>query len=929
MVHPETLSRLPVEELRIVESVCSRFEDGHLSGTRAILQCVRELQGAVRSQAIFELTLLDLEATACLESEFMQQLGEFDEPADREAAERAWRFQQNQNVDSTNSVGECNELQSTRYQIKQLIGQGGLGAIYRVFDKKSARTMAMKCVLPRFRGDSLAIDRLRREAILTGQLQHPAIPPIYDSGQLDSGDHYFVMKLIDGRTFESILSARNNAAENLAQNLNIFQQIAQAVAYAHSQSVIHRDLKPHNVMVGQFGEVQVMDWGMARRIDSSPIGSTHTTKDSFQAGKDVPTQDLAASLWEKSNSNLPECDAAGSDERPIDSRPIEHRETRAIAADSSIEVPIANHPMAAESKANSAEHASRLTRAGEIVGTPNYMPPEQARGEAAKVGYPSDTFGLGAILFEILTGDRLYSQRAGDPLMAAAHGDLTVEFELLNKCSVPAPLKELCRDCLQPIASERPHSASVVATRTTSYLVGIEERLQRAKIEDARKETMEVEQRKRRRIRNSLATALVVSLLVGVFAVGHQWQKTTAALVKANENYDRAVEQKKLADEQRRIATEQSDLSLSTLTEVIRIYQTVLDTTRSQTKVSEEAERARREILTLAVEGMKQISDRLKKSLDYSANLIIAHQDLGDTYIILGAENFEDGREFALDEYELALDAATHLAANDTEDPLYAKRLLAISHERIAQYHFSYNEMDDALIHVNKAIDILEPLWEANPRSKAMPHALLHQYFLESGVQFRKFAIRDAIQSHRRALKLVEQAIEREVDFAGRFENEYIIPELETRLMILQNMELIREDPSHALSLDPEVGPRALYDTAAWLAALGEVRESFELLERMDDFENLSANRHYDRACGYSRCIKTLDSTDDSARPDSWSAFRSECIDRAVASLDAAKEGGFFGEPSAKGLIRRDPDLDTIRDSSLFTQFEEQLFSND
>src|SRR5204863_9053055 len=102
-------------------------------------------------------------------------------------------------------------------------------------------------------------------------LQHPAIPPVHEIGRLDDGRPFFAMKLIEGRTLEHLLRDRPSPAHDLPRFVAVFGQVCQALAYAHSQGVLHRDLKPQNVMVGAFGEVQVMDWGLAKilRDDSS------------------------------------------------------------------------------------------------------------------------------------------------------------------------------------------------------------------------------------------------------------------------------------------------------------------------------------------------------------------------------------------------------------------------------------------------------------------------------------------------------------------------------------------------------------------------------------------------------------------------------------------------------------------------------------
>jgi serine/threonine protein kinase len=108
------------------------------------------------------------------------------------------------------------------------------------------------------------IQRFIEEAQIGGQLQHPGIAPVYELGQFSDKRPFFSMKLVKGQTLAKLLDSRENAAEESGKFIGIFQQVCQTMAYAHSRGVIHRDLKPANIMVGAFGEVQVMDWGLAK-----------------------------------------------------------------------------------------------------------------------------------------------------------------------------------------------------------------------------------------------------------------------------------------------------------------------------------------------------------------------------------------------------------------------------------------------------------------------------------------------------------------------------------------------------------------------------------------------------------------------------------------------------------------------------------------
>jgi serine/threonine-protein kinase len=157
-----------------------------------------------------------------------------------------------------------------RYEIEAEIARGGMGAVLRARDPELNRALAVKVLLERHRGQPELERRFREEAQVTGQLQHPGIPPVHEVGALIDGRPFFAMKLIRGRTLAELLRERPSPQHDLPRFLAIFQQVCQTLAYAHNKGVIHRDLKPANVMVGAFGEVQVMDWGLAKVLADQP-----------------------------------------------------------------------------------------------------------------------------------------------------------------------------------------------------------------------------------------------------------------------------------------------------------------------------------------------------------------------------------------------------------------------------------------------------------------------------------------------------------------------------------------------------------------------------------------------------------------------------------------------------------------------------------
>jgi serine/threonine protein kinase len=259
-----------------------------------------------------------------------------------------------------------------------------MAEVWRGFDTRLARGVALKVLREPVLADSGFRGRFEEEARHVGQLEHPSIVPVYDLGELADGRPFFVMKLIQGQTLAELLAARATPAEGLARWVGVFEQVSAAVAFAHARDVIHRDLKPSNVMLGEFGEVQVLDWGIAKAL------------------------------------------AAGS-------QPAQGPST-----------PVVLSPSVAGS---ATARGGSETLAGEVRGTPAFMAPEQARGEVGRVGTASDVFGLGGILCVTLTGQPPFTRAgqaaAGDLEEAFARLDgCGADAELIalaKACLAPAP----------------------------------------------------------------------------------------------------------------------------------------------------------------------------------------------------------------------------------------------------------------------------------------------------------------------------------------------------------------------------------------------------------------------------------------------------------------------------------------------------------
>lgn len=171
------------------------------------------------------------------------------------------------------------------------LGEGGMGAVYRVRDRCLGRDGALKLVT---KSSPDAIKRFLREVTITSRLDHPSIPPVYEAGVNASGQHYMVMKVIEGQTLQEKIEACHSKGEisprDRMELIQVLIKVCEAVSYAHSQGILHRDLKPENIMIGRFGEVLVLDWGVARDLKSTDnlpnemIGRTLTNLEQKKAG---------------------------------------------------------------------------------------------------------------------------------------------------------------------------------------------------------------------------------------------------------------------------------------------------------------------------------------------------------------------------------------------------------------------------------------------------------------------------------------------------------------------------------------------------------------------------------------------------------------------------------------------------------------------
>jgi eukaryotic-like serine/threonine-protein kinase len=371
------------------------------------------------------------------------------------------------------------------YELRDEVGRGGMGVVYRAWDVALGRDVAIKLLADRYATDSAPAKRFVSEARITGQLQHPGIPAVHQVGATSDGRPFLAMKLIKGRTFDAMLKDRQDPSADRGQLLAVFEAVCQAIGYAHAHRVIHRDIKPTNVMVGAFGEVQVMDWGLAKVLGEA-MGSS-----SSSSATDV---------------------------------------TRA------------------ETEVSPAPEAGSQTQAGSLVGTPAFIPPEQAAGEIDRVDARSDVFGLGALLAVVLTGKPPYIGETAEALrVLAVRGKLDDCFSRLDVCGAEPDLIELCKRCLAFEPNDRPRDGGEVAQTVAGLRSAADERARSAEQYKVAADARAEEQRRKRRWQIVAASVVAAALIGGIFGLGSYLRAQTRA------NADLAAKNAELAAEQAKV----------------------------------------------------------------------------------------------------------------------------------------------------------------------------------------------------------------------------------------------------------------------------------------------------------------------------------------------------------------------------------------
>ncbi|MFT5048814.1 MAG: WD40 repeat protein [Chlamydiales bacterium] len=376
------------------------------------------------------------------------------------------------------AVGAVLQLAGTRdegdrYTLLDEVARGGMGTIFKVWDAHLKRTLAMKVSFKRRRASgsssrpssSSSEFRFVEEASLMGRLDHPGVVPVHDIGVDAVGHMYFTMRLVKGHNLKTVFELVRSTSDgwSLARAVGVLVKVCETLGYAHSKGVIHRDVKPANVMVGRFGQAYVMDWGLARSAGREH-GSTRTGP-------------------------------PGS--RDVDSSP----------------------------------GAGLVTTDGQVLGTPAYMPPEQARGELGLIGSRSDIYAVGAMLYDLLSGHAPFSDgrmTAGRTVLQALREGPPTALDRAAPWA-PGELVAIAEKAMARESADRYTDMQMLAADLRAYLEG--------RVVGAHRTGAVVEFRKwvqRNRLTAGAVGVTVLFLVLGTVAVAWVQMSKSRALGETN-----------------------------------------------------------------------------------------------------------------------------------------------------------------------------------------------------------------------------------------------------------------------------------------------------------------------------------------------------------------------------------------------------------
>ncbi|MGP0067207.1 MAG: serine/threonine-protein kinase, partial [Isosphaeraceae bacterium] len=779
-----------------------------------------------------------------------------------------------------------------RYSLIRIHAEGGIGQVWLAWDCDLGREVALKKLRPNGTGSSSTRARFVREARVTGQLQHPGIVPVYELCQSDlEPASFYTMRLIKGRTLKEAVNAfhaRRKAGQSrpldLRELLGAYLSVCQTIAYAHSRGVIHRDIKGQNVLMGDFGEVVVVDWGLAKIIGEPEAGPNGGE------GSAGPTPS--------------ELLGDGSRGHTIE---------------------------------------------GEILGTPNYMAPEQAAGRIEQIDSKSDVYGLGAILYEILTGEPPFRGELYEVLRKVVD-EAPVPPRQRNPRVSPA-IEAICLKCLAKDPDARYASVSDLAKDVQCFLAD--------EPVSAFREPWTFKFRRWVGRHRTLATASAAALFVATVSLA----LTSLFLERANER--EGLERSK-AEENFQLAREVVDRYFTKISEDPRLKALGLEKLRrdllleargfferlSREKGGEprvEAERAGNSLRLAriteemgepaeAASGSQQarsifaaLTERHPDRREYREGLATALDSLGGNYA--GSGRLDDAKRA----FEEAVAVWERLARDDSEAPTYRYRM-AVTLDRLGKLLLLSNlDIGAGEAILGRSLEICTDLVRTHPRvpeyrnERAEAMLLLGYSRSERDFDQARAMLDESLSIREQLAAEYPEALEYQSDLVDAcmfIATSYSNARKLDRVQAIDNRirriseGLARKHPDVTLFVENHFLIEIL--SAISVALSGDhVRATAAAEAALAAIPQSGLVKNY-AACSYSLASEAALRDAGLAAADRG-RYAERYLNRAMELLESARATGLFKQPHFADRVGTDPDLAALRNREDFKRFLRRL----